>query len=140
MKRSPMPRRSSYLERHTRLRARNPERAARRQAEAFGDCARMARLLPCCVCLALPPSDPAHVLSRGAGGKDWANCAPLCRRHHSEQHHLGLRSFELRHGIDLGAVAAHVADGVRRHECTAWPGTDGRCLVCLSPLGEEPCP
>lgn len=140
MKRTALKRSSKPLRRKAWMRRVNPERAARRNAETFGECARMARLLPCAVCLRAPPSDPAHVLSRGAGGKDWANVAPLCRRHHDEQHQLGLRSFGLRHGIDLGAVAAHVADGVRRHECVSWPGADGRCLVCLESLPEEPTP
>ena len=48
----------------------------------------------------------AHVKSRGAGGADRGNCVPLCRRHHREQHTLGIQTFQYLYHIDLAAVAA----------------------------------
>jgi len=47
-----------------------------------------ARNSPCVCCGRKPPSDPHHLLSRGANrGADWLNAvwnlAPLCRDHHS---------------------------------------------------------
>ena len=36
-------------------------------------------------------SDPDHVTTRGAGGGDTPdNVMPLCRRHHSERHQIGI--------------------------------------------------
>lgn len=129
------------LKRGKPIAKRNPERLAKRRAETFSDCARMARLLPCAVCDRLPPSDPAHVVSRGAGGKDWANVAPLCRKHHDAHHQLGALTFEKRYGISLAVVASYLADMVREHECYDWPkaGRGGRalCAVCLTVLDAE---
>jgi hypothetical protein len=43
-----------------------------------------------CVACGKQGSDPAHVLSRGAGGDDVeSNLIALCRRHHSLQHQVG---------------------------------------------------
>lgn len=48
---------------------------------------------PCLVC-SMGPCDPAHHVSRGAGGDDTeANVAPLCRAHHREQHDIGIETF-----------------------------------------------
>jgi hypothetical protein len=35
---------------------------------------------------------------------------PLCRLHHQEQHAVGLRTFEARHGLDLTAVARRLSE------------------------------
>lgn len=52
------------------------------------------RAQPCASCGALPPSDPSHLMSRGAGGPDSEyNVAPQCRVCHSLWHQLGPRSF-----------------------------------------------
>jgi hypothetical protein len=51
-----------------------------------------------------PVTEVAHVRSRGAGGGD-DQVVPLCGRHHGEQHRIGIRSFENRHGLDLAQVA-----------------------------------
>src|SRR6476661_6403601 len=64
----------------------------------------------CCVpgCRQLP-IECAHVrcgTDGGAGLKPsdkW--CISLCHDHHFEEHTLGERSFELRHGIDLKDLA-----------------------------------
>lgn len=56
-------------------------------------------------------SECAHVKSRGAGGDDVGNCVPLCNFHHAQQHRLGIRSFERRHGFTkpLAWIAADLA-------------------------------
>lgn len=47
-----------------------------------------------CVACGKTPSDPAHIISRGAGGDDvdW-NLIALCRKHHSMSHALGWFKF-----------------------------------------------
>ena len=42
----------------------------------------------------LPQSDPHHVRSKGAGGRDRSNLVPLCRIHHTECHTIGRITFE----------------------------------------------
>lgn len=130
--------RGGPLKRYTRLRPRNTKRAAKRRKEAFGAQARLARLMLCAVpTCSQAPCDPAHVLSRGAGGKD-RDVVPLCRKHHQEQHKLGIVTFQARHNANLRLVADELADQVRSlltsHDCLAWPSMqrDGtaRCAVC----------
>lgn len=111
---------------------------------AFGPCANMARLLPCCVpsCKRPPPSDPAHVISRGAGGKDHANVVSLCRLHHNQAHAIGVETFQARHGLILDVVAGRLAELVAEHACTAWPSVDatkgaGVCAVCGARLPDD---
>lgn len=51
------------------------------------------KTLGCVVC-GLWPSDPDHILSKGAGGGDVpSNLWPLCRRHHTERHAIGFKTF-----------------------------------------------
>ena len=97
MKRSP-------IKRHTRMRRVNRKRLAARRAEQFGPQAEWCRTLPCCVCGRKPPSDPHHIVSRGAGGSD-RDCVPLCRDCHTEIHTIGRDSFEAKHNVNLRAVA-----------------------------------
>lgn len=48
----------------------------------------------CFVCGKPGPSDPHHITSKGAGGGDVvSNLIPLCRRHHTEIHKVGLSKF-----------------------------------------------
>jgi hypothetical protein len=55
------------------------------------------RQLPCAAC-GKGPSDAAHIRSRGAGGPDdFFNLMPLCRKHHIEQHTIGIRTFVDKH-------------------------------------------
>lgn len=131
--------RGGPLKRKKRLRQRNPERAKRRREDQFGPQARLARLMLCAVpTCPRTPCEPAHVLSRGAGGKD-RDVAPLCRWHHREQHQVGMQTFQARHNVDLTLVAdelaERVADLLRRHDCLDWPefvrGGSVRCAVCL---------
>ena len=51
------------------------------------------RKKPCLVCGKVP-SDPDHIVTRGAGGGDdvW-NVGPLGRRHHNERHRNGLAAM-----------------------------------------------
>ena len=52
------------------------------------------RRQPCAACKAPQPSDPAHIKSRGAGGKneDW-ELMPLCRPCHIMQHKVGWKKM-----------------------------------------------
>lgn len=107
----------------------NRARREARNAMAFGPQARACRLMPCAVC-GKKPSDPAHVVSRGAGGKD-SDCAPLCRAHHREQHEVGVATFQARHGIALDVVAADLAAAIKQHECAGW--------IALTETGKTVC-
>ncbi len=53
-------------------------------------------------------SESAHVRTRRNNG-DVAQLVPLCKRHHAEQHRLGIRSFEDRHreGLGFRTLASH---------------------------------
>jgi hypothetical protein len=50
--------------------------------------------------------DAAHVKTRATGGADRQNLVPLCRRHHEEQHRIGIPAFQKRWGINLAKIAA----------------------------------
>jgi hypothetical protein len=116
-----------------KVQAVNKPRMKQRREEAFGDCARMSRLLPCLVCDRPPPSDPAHVRARGAGGKDAGNVVPLCRKHHQFMSGVngGIKALEKRFQVSLEVAASAVLDAVRSHACANWV-RDGRCQVCRS--------
>lgn len=49
------------------------------------------------------PVRACHRKSRGAGGT-WRDLFGGCDDHHAEQHAVGNREFERRHGLDLAAV------------------------------------
>lgn len=51
------------------------------------------------------PIDACHVKSRGAGGSDPKNLFSACRKHHAEQHTLGIKSFGAKYGFSLPRVA-----------------------------------
>ena len=51
----------------------------------------------------------AHVRARSTGAEDRGNCVPLCRKHHREQHTLGIQSFHERYDLDLSAIALGLA-------------------------------
>jgi 5-methylcytosine-specific restriction endonuclease McrA len=52
------------------------------------------RVLPCVACRRPPPSDPAHLTTKGAGGGDVPeNLMSLCRQCHTQQHAVGWRKF-----------------------------------------------
>jgi hypothetical protein len=97
-------------ERRTPMRKSNPKRKLERFARAYGSPGRVAwvRSLACVGDGCREPSEAAHLRSRGAGGTA-DDLFPACRSHHSEQHRIGMREFQARHGIDLSGVAAAVA-------------------------------
>lgn len=92
------------LRRKQPLKRINPERLAELRAKQFNKQADLCRHSPCMVCGTFP-SDPAHVRSRGAGGRDKGNVVPLCREHHQRQHQEGW-GWILDMGLDPKAVAA----------------------------------
>lgn len=54
--------------------------------------------MPCTTCPKRGPSDPDHIISRGAGGGDTPeNVWPLCRECHTKRHQLGLSQFAWRY-------------------------------------------
>jgi hypothetical protein len=64
------------------------------------------RKTPCLVCRSTP-CDVAHIKTQGSGGSDEAwNLMPICRRHHSEQHTIGILSFSSKYL----QVATYMAD------------------------------
>lgn len=106
LRRAKKPLARTVIRRTSRVNPVNKERRARVNATTFGPQAVLCRTLPCCVCHRPGPSDPAHVRSRGAGGKDRANVVPMCRFHHSEQGAIGIRTFQAKYGISMEAIAA----------------------------------
>lgn len=119
----------------------NKARKARLKAEQEGPQARMCRLSPCCVptCTKLPPTEAAHYVSRGAGGKS-SECVPLCANHHREQHDHGIKTFQATHNVILEVVAGRYAEAVKAHECYEWPelGPKGfRCAVCHEAISRD---
>lgn len=115
MKRTPL-KRGASLRRRTRLRPVNRVRMAKRRALCFARQSELARSLPCFTCGAPPPSDPSHLKSRGADGKDDA-VIPQCRPCHRAFHSEGRFSFFTKRGLDpevlLQRMRAMVALGVR---------------------------
>ncbi len=69
------------------------------------------RTLPCSVPGCAGDGIQTHHVRKGAGvGLKPSDqyCTPLCLEHHSEGHQNGWRSFEVRHGVDLSAIAARL--------------------------------
>jgi len=124
------------VKRRKPMRRYNRERRRRLNAEAFGPQAELARSLPCLACGRRPPSDPAHVRSRGSGGRDRGNVVGLCRPCHVRQGTLGVRGFERVTGLDLRAEALRLEalayEDARHHQELV---AEARALH--SPLGSE---
>jgi hypothetical protein len=111
------------LQTKTRMKAKNPKRAAKMRARNFPDRDGSER---CLIAVKLEdgrlrsgwsrcrgPIDPAHVVhARGMGGCNSSKdeVVWLCRGHHDEQEGR-TRAFELRYGVDLKAEAARRASG-----------------------------
>jgi len=118
MKRSPMPRRTSYMKRGGRVNPVNKERAAKRAAVVWPQRDR-CRTLPCCACGKPGPSDPAHIRTRaslaGAPPKivDRENVAPLCRVCHTIQGTMPIRQFneeKMPGGTTMESVAVEIRE------------------------------
>lgn len=127
------------LSRTTRVNPVNRQRKAKRNAACFGPQARLCRTLPCVACGRRPPSDPHHVLSRGAGGKDADTCS-LCRRCHDILGSIGQETFEKRLGVSLEVCASYTGDQLRQHDCLLFPESVGltiRCHVCHAGINAE---
>lgn len=88
----------------------NPRRRRARHRRDFGERAPVVRGMACLAASdrCAGPIEAAHARSRGAGG-DRYQLVPLCSAHHREQHSVGVRTFQTRHGIDLLAAAARIA-------------------------------
>lgn len=124
------------IRRRKPIRRYNRERRRRLNAETFGPQAELARRMPCLVCGRRPPSDPAHVRSRGAGGRDRGNVVPLCRACHMRQGAVGARRFGEETGLDLHHEALTLErvayqDAKHRQELVA------EAQALRSPLGSE---
>ena len=79
--------------------------------KAFGSTELVAWInaMGCLVC-GRAPSDAAHVRSKGAGGGWDRNLVPLCRVHHTEQHQIGIKTFQTKYNLDLKAEAEAISD------------------------------
>lgn len=98
----------------------NPVNLDRRESDRerqFGELAEYVRNRGCAVKGCRRWAEPAHVRTRrNAGawveidGEQVGNIAPLCHHHHREQHRIGIRSFEARHGLDLEEVARRTGE------------------------------
>jgi len=60
------------------------------------------RSQPCCVCGNMHRSHPHHTEVSGTGikGND-LSCIPLCGSHHTEIHHIGVKTFEDKYKVDI---------------------------------------
>ena len=65
------------------------------------------RTQPCIICGR--DAEPCHVRSRGAGGTDLGNIVPMCRIHHTEQHKIGIKTFQAKWKVDMVALALQYA-------------------------------
>lgn len=98
LKRTPL-KRKTELKRTGRIKPVNHKRKAQRNRDHFGEKAEWIRTLPCLVC-GQGPSQACHAKSRGAGGTS-DHLVPMCKKHHDEQHLVGVKTFGVYHGVDL---------------------------------------
>ena len=118
----------TQLKRKTPLRKVNPKRRAARKAEQFAAQAELCRRLPCAACGRPGPSDPAHVISRGAGGKDKGNVIPLCKSDpktgyvgcHEDQHQRGWWALYARPLVPARMVWAFETSEILGSHVLAW--------------------
>lgn len=60
---------------------------------------------PCVICGSVP-SDPHHIEAGGMGIKtDDTRVISLCRKHHSEVHATGKKSFQVKYSLDMWKTA-----------------------------------
>lgn len=75
-----------------------------------GECHHINPWPECCLgrgeCVGVPV-DAAHTENNGMGSKGPdSSCVPLCRKHHQEQHKIGIDAFNKKYGINLKEIAA----------------------------------
>jgi hypothetical protein len=99
-----------------RNKRKNKERKRKLFEEQFGERAEFARGFPCIIegCNQWP-TQAAHVKSRGAGGKAESNIVSLCLHHHTEQHQLGILTFQTKYQIDLQSHAERIESLYQKH-------------------------
>lgn len=74
---------------------------ARKKSEIEVDHRDILRNQPCEVC-GRYPSEPDHIRTRGAGGgHERKNLQALCRKHHTERHTMGLKSFVAKYHLPI---------------------------------------
>ena len=108
--------RCAPLKRGTRLRTRNPKRAAKSYARNYGDRGAAVRAMPC-LCAASDGRrcagniEAAHATARGMGGCNSSrrDLVPLCTHHHQRQHQLTPTDFAGSYGVDLKNEARRIA-------------------------------
>lgn len=77
--------------------------------------------LECLIC-GIKPSDPHHV--RHARSNDFM-AVPLCRKHHSEYHSVGHKSFEDKYLIDFNwiiieTLSRYIKQRIRNDQRQTW--------------------
>lgn len=108
--------RGKPLKQKTRMKQRNAKRKGHMFPKNVDEPYRAwIRSLPCfvwtgCVGRKWGWTEAAHVKTRGSGGTDRNNLVPLCHAHHAEQHAVGIRQFEQRHGLSLRTVARQLTE------------------------------
>jgi hypothetical protein len=110
----------------------NKERMKERKARQFSAQTNLARASRCVACQAPPPSEAAHMRSRGAWGSD-RDVLPLCSLHHDEQERLGIDTFEVTYKLNLQHLLVTLRNKVKFHGCQEYAEPHGkgwRCLVC----------
>jgi len=64
-----------------------------------------------------------HVISRGAGGADHRNLYPGCAVAHTEQHAIGIKSFEDRWRLSLAEAATYLWERYQQEGTSPAPET-----------------
>jgi hypothetical protein len=96
---------------------RKKKRRAKLVEKQFGKRADYARGFPCVIegCNRWP-THAAHVRSRAAGGVAENNIVSLCTVHHTEQHNMGILSFQAKYQIDLHGEAERIEEMFRKEK------------------------
>lgn len=95
----PLKRGTARLKR-TRLRPVNRKRKAALRVEQFGEGYVNWLRDRACVACGTWPTEPHHIRSRGAGGRE-SDQVPLCRGCHDSGHGMGWKTWQARTGVDL---------------------------------------
>ncbi|MEQ1573093.1 MAG: hypothetical protein ABL993_02495 [Vicinamibacterales bacterium] len=113
LRRTPLARGDSTLERRTPLRKRNPERLARLRVAQFDDTGEEGNYYDhitslACLVTGRSPVDPAHVLGDRSTGAGPEGMAPLSREVHDDFDDglLDDAHFQKRHGVSRADIRA----------------------------------